>query len=159
MLYSEIQFIALYSFASLSVTEVEKWWTKNSVGCGSCLCATVNGVSGKRFPAPHQTVLCPLFFRNIAINLDAHPPGYIWNQDGRPYPKALDPDDLRTKEGTVNSLAPRSFLTLYCLEWLLSIYSVTSYKSSRITFAKIRWDEISETEPTRWTRRDFFSLF
>ena len=45
ILYSEIQFIALYSFASLSVAEVEKWWTKNSVGCGSCLCVTVNGVS------------------------------------------------------------------------------------------------------------------
>ena len=57
------------------------------------------------FPAPHQTVLSPLFFRNIAIDLDAHP-----------YPKALDPDDLRTKEGTVNSLAPRSFLTLYCVQ-------------------------------------------
>ena len=27
------------------------------------------------FPAPHQTVLCPLFFRNIAINLEAHPLG------------------------------------------------------------------------------------
>ena len=45
ILYSEIQFIALYSFASLSVAEVEKWWTKNSVDCGSCLCVTVNGVS------------------------------------------------------------------------------------------------------------------
>ena len=75
ILYSEILFIALYSFTSLSVTEVEKWWTKHSVGCGSCLCATVNGVSGKRFPAPHQTVLCPLFFFFFSINLDAHPLG------------------------------------------------------------------------------------
>ena len=27
------------------------------------------------FPAPHQTVLNPLCFRNIVINLDAHPLG------------------------------------------------------------------------------------
>ena len=33
MLYSEIRFIAQYSCTLLSVAEVEKWWTKNSVGC------------------------------------------------------------------------------------------------------------------------------
>ena len=32
------------------------------------------------------------------------PPGYIWNQDGRPYRYALDPGDLTKKFWTVNSL-------------------------------------------------------
>ena len=70
---------------------------KNSpslAGC-ECLCVCVvrrGGGGGARsgykmiFSSPSQS-RCP-------------PPRYIWNQDGRPYRKVLDVDDLTLKKGT-----------------------------------------------------------